>query len=202
MSTDHTLSNIEVLTLANIQNLSRRLARKIQRDNFRPEIIIAIARGGFVPARLLCDYLDIYNLTCIRIAHYTGTDISGPARLSVPLNIDIRGMPILLVDDVDDTGDTLQLALAHLREFSPSVIRVAVLHHKTVSSLAPDYYAINITHWRWVTYPWALTEDILGLVRKMQPPPAGIDEAITRMARDYGLRIKKVVMQDVFRLLA
>lgn len=201
MTPDHRLSSIEVLTLAKIQNLSRRLARQIQADHFRPEVVIAIARGGFVPARLLCDYLDIYNLTCIRIAHYTGTDRTGQARLSVPLNIDIRGMSVLLVDDVDDTGDTLQLALTHLHSFTPAVIRVAVLHHKTVASVVPDYYAEKVTHWRWITYPWAITEDILGLVRKMQPTPANIEDAILRVTQDYGLHISTKVMADVYRLL-
>ncbi|MEJ2441041.1 MAG: phosphoribosyltransferase [Gammaproteobacteria bacterium] len=201
MTPDRLLSNIEVLTLAKIQNLSRHLARAIQADRFCPEVVIAIARGGFVPARLLCDYLDIYNLTCIRIAHYTGTDKTDQARLSIPLNIDIRGMSVLLVDDVDDTGDTLQLALSHLQSFSPALIRVAVLHHKTASSVVPEYYAEEVTHWRWVTYPWAITEDILGLVRKMQPIPACIDAAIDRMHQDYGLHISKKVMEDVYRLL-
>ena len=201
MTPDHQLSDIEVLTLAKIQNLSRRLARQIQADHFYPDVVIAIARGGFVPARLLCDYLDIYNLTCIRIAHYTGTDSTGQARLSIPLNIDIRGMSVLLVDDVDDTGDTLQLALTHLHSFSPAVIRVAVLHHKTVASVVPDYYAEKVTHWRWITYPWAITEDILGLVRKMQPTPANIEDAILRMTQDYGLHISTKVMEDVYRLL-
>jgi hypoxanthine phosphoribosyltransferase len=201
MMPDQPRLNIEILTLAKIQNLSRRLARQIQADHFCPELVIAIARGGFVPARLLCDYLDIYNLTCIRIAHYTGTDITEQARLSIPLNINIRDMSVLLVDDVDDTGDTLQLALTHLHNFSPAVIRVAVLHHKTVSSVVPDYYAEKVTDWRWITYPWAITEDILGLVRKMQPTPASIDAAILRMAQDYGLHISKQVMQNVYRLL-
>lgn len=201
MAPDHPLSKIESLGLATIQNLSRRLARQIQDAHFTPDIVIAIARGGFVPARLLCDYLDIYNLSCIRIAHYIGTDISGQARLSLPLNIDIRDMSVLLVDDVDDTGDTLQLALAHLHSFRPAAVKVAVLHHKIHSSVVPDYFASRVIRWRWITYPWAITEDILGLVKKMQPVPASIEDAIRCMERDYQLRISKLVMQDVFRLL-
>jgi hypoxanthine phosphoribosyltransferase len=194
--------DIEILSLAKIRNLSRRLARQIQTDRFRPELVIAIARGGFVPARLLCDYLDIYNLTCIRIAHYTGTDKAERARLSIPLNIDIRDMSVLLVDDVDDSGETLQLALTHLRSFGPAVVRSAVLHHKTVSSVVPEYYAEQVIHWRWITYPWAITEDMLSLIRKAHPIPADIETAIAYMAQTHGLRIPKTIMQDVYRLLA
>lgn len=201
MTPDHIPGKIEILGLTKIQNLSRRLAQLIQADQFSPDIVIAIARGGFVPARLLCDYLDIYNLSCIRIAHYTGTEISDQARLSIPLNIDIRGMSVLLVDDVDDTGDTLQLALAHLHEFHPATVRVAVLHHKIISTVVPDYFAVKVSRWRWITYPWAITEDMLGLVRKMRPVPVSVDDAILHLAQDYRLRVPKQVMQDVFRLL-
>lgn len=200
MNTGRPTIRIQQLTLTQVQHLTRHLARQILGSRYRPDIVIAIARGGFVPARLLCDHLDIYNLTCIRIAHYTGTEKGEQARLSIPLNIDIRGMHVLLVDDIDDTGDTLQLALDHLRSFDPTEIRVAVLHHKIISKVVPDYYAKKITHWRWITYPWAITEDLLGLVRKMQPPPADPDEAITRIEHDYDLRVSQAVIQDVFRL--
>lgn len=196
------LRDIEVLPLTRTRSLSRRLARQVQADHFYPELVIAVARGGFVPARLLCDYLDIYNLTCIRIAHYTGTDKAERARLSIPLNIDIRDMSVLLVDDVDDSGETLQLALTHLRSFEPAVVRTAVLHHKTVSSVVPEYYAEEVIQWRWITYPWAVTEDVLSLIRKAHPLPADIDTAIAYMAKNHGLRISKTIMQDVYRLLA
>jgi len=201
MTPGHPPDKFEFLGLTKIQNLSRRLAQLIQADQFSPDIVIAIARGGFVPARLLCDYLEIYNLSCIRIVHYTGTEISGQARLSIPLNIDIRGMTVLLVDDVDDTGDTLQLALAHLHEFQPAIVRVAVLHHKIISSVVPDYFAVRVSRWRWITYPWAITEDMLNLVRRMHPVPASVDDAILQLARDYKLRVPEQVMQDVYRLL-
>jgi len=196
------LHKIEVLSLANIQHLSRQLAGQIRAAHYRPDVVIAIARGGFVPARLLCDFLDIYNLTCIRIAHYTGTDIHEQARLSIPLNIDIRGMTVLLVDDVDDTGDTLQLALEHLESFAPATIRTAVLHHKNVSRIVPEYFAVEVREWRWITYPWAITEDILGLVRKINPPPATIDEAIACLKQEYGIHISKQTMGDVYCLLS
>ena len=193
---------IEVLSLGKTQQLARRLARQIQSTRFTPDVVIAIARGGFVPARFVCDYLDIYNLTCIRIAHYTGTDIHAQARLSIPLNLDVRGMSVLLVDDVDDTGDTLQLALEHVQGFAPATIRTAVLHHKSVSRLVPDFFAQEVKAWRWLTYPWAVTEDVLGLVRKLEPRPATIEAAIACIRQEYHIRVSPQTMADVYRLLA
>jgi len=192
---------VEIISQQQVNRLVHRLAEKIRQDKFTPDIIVAIARGGYVPARLLCDLLDIYNLTSMRIAHYTGAQKSAQARLSIPLNLDVQGMRVLLVDDIDDTGETLQLALEHISPAGPAALKIAVLHHKTTSTCVPDYYAHKIIRWRWITYPWAVVEDVLGFVRRMQPPPAGIEEAITRVMQDYGIRVHKQTMQDVFRLL-
>lgn len=192
---------VELISQSQVNRMVHRLAEQILQDHFAPDIIVAIARGGYIPARLLCDLLDIYNLSSMRIAHYTGAQKSPQARMSIPLNIDVRGLRVLLVDDIDDTGDTLQLALEHIRQSNPAALKTAVLHHKTTSSLVPEYFAHKIIRWRWITYPWAVVEDVLGFVRRMHPPPVGIEEAITRLMQDYGIRIRKQTMQDVFRLL-
>ena len=114
----------ELVSWRRVAMLSNKLAQKIKQDQFKPDIVIAIARGGYVPARILCDRLDIYNLTSIRIAHYTGGSTKLElARLSIPLGIDIKGMQVLLVDDVTDTGDTFRLALEHVRSFNKFFVR-------------------------------------------------------------------------------
>ena len=192
---------VELVSNAKVTSLCRKLAHKIQDSGFTPEIIICIARGGYIPARLLCDYLGLDNLASIRIKHYTGSDKSKDAQLIDPLSINIKGMKVLLVDDNNDSGDTLQEALKYLESFNPTEIKVAVLHHKDTSTLVPDYYAQKIIHWRWITYPWAITEDILGFIKKIQPQPSTIDEAIEYIQKNYNIKISKQVMNDVFRLL-
>lgn len=192
---------VEIVSYAMVNRLTRKLAHKIQDSGFNVDIVICIARGGYIPARLICDYLNIYNLSSIRIKHYTGSDKSETARLLEPLSIDIQGMNVLLVDDIDDTGDTLQLAQDYLKGLNPKEIKGAVLHHKITSTLIPDFFAQKIIRWRWITYPWAIVEDVLGFVKKMQPQPATIEQAIERTTQDCGIKVSKQVMQDVFRLL-
>jgi hypoxanthine phosphoribosyltransferase len=199
-NSSHSLK-VELVSSAMVTRLTRKLAHKIQDSDFNPDIVICIARGGYIPARLICDYLNIYNLYSINIRHYTGSDKSETARLLAPLSIDIQGMKILLVDDIDDTGDTLQLAQDYLNGLNPKEIKVAVLHHKIISTLTPDFFAQKIIRWRWITYPWAIVEDVLGFVKKMQPQPSTIEQAIERTAQDYGIKISKQVMEDVFKLL-
>ncbi|MCK5386828.1 MAG: phosphoribosyltransferase, partial [Gammaproteobacteria bacterium] len=132
---------VELVSSAMVTRLCRKLAHKIQDSGFNPDIVICIARGGYIPARLICDYLNIYNLTSIRIKHYTGSTKSETARLLEPLSIDIKGMNVLLIDDIDDTGDTLKLAQDYLKGLNPQEIMVAVLHHKIISTLTPDFFA-------------------------------------------------------------
>jgi len=198
-SSSHSLK-VELVNNATVTRLCRKLAHKIQDSGFKPDIIICIARGGYIPARLICDYLDIYNLASIRIKHYTGSDKSEAAQLIDPLSIDIQGMKVLLVDDINDTGDTLQVALDYLASFNPIEIKAAVLHHKVISTFVPDYFSQKIIHWRWITYPWAITEDVLSFVKKMQPQPSTIEQAIECLEQDYKIKISKQVMRDVFRL--
>jgi hypoxanthine phosphoribosyltransferase len=200
MTSDDKHIEIELLSESTVTALCRTLARQIQDSGYAPDIVVAIARGGYVPARYLCDYLNLYDLTSFRISHYTGARKSGETRLSDPLGVDIRGLSVLLVDDVDDSGDTLQLALSYLRGFEPEEVRVAVLHHKLSSTVLPDYFAHEVVHWRWLVYPWAVTEDVLGFVNRMHPSPMTVDEAIERMQADYHVSIPVEVMDGVFRL--
>lgn len=192
----------EVITWGRVCLLASKLARTIRAADFRPDIVVAIARGGYVPARLLCDQLDLYNLVSLRIAHYTGAEKSEQARMVSPLGVDIRDKKVLLVDDVSDSGDTLQLALQHLRTLAPRELRLAVLHHKQCASVVPDFFAQRVIRWRWITYPWAVVEDLSGFIRRMQPSPDTIEEAAARLQQEYRIKVTRQVLDDVFALLA
>lgn len=191
----------ELVTWHRVHRTARRLARKIRDDGFKPDLVIAIARGGYVPARLLCDFLDIGPLTSIRIEHYTaGARRQRQARLSLPLCADVRGLRVLIADDVSDTGDTLALALEHINGFGPAQIRTAVLDHKQVSSVEPDYFGRKIVKWRWITYPWALVEDTAGFIHALDPPPADAAEAGQQLHQRHGIKVHKAILEDAFTM--
>ncbi|NIP72721.1 MAG: phosphoribosyltransferase [Gammaproteobacteria bacterium] len=192
----------EVVSWNRVHRLTRRLAWRIRDGGRRPEVIVAIARGGYVPARILCDYLYVTELTSIRIVHYTaGTHREKQARLAEPLSVDVRDRAVLIVDDVSDTGDTLRLSRDHVCQFEPRDVRIGVLHHKTVSAVAPDYFAARMTEWRWVVYPWAMIEDISGLLADATERPHTRDQAAARLAADFGIRVPVHVLDDVLKEL-
>ncbi len=187
------------------QRLTRRLAGGIRAAHFQPDMVVAIARGGYVPARLLCDLLGIYDLASLRISHYhAGATRALEARIVSPLGVDIRGRKVLLVDDVSDTGDTLHLALDHLHASQPAEVKVAVLHHKTVASLSPDFYAQRIVRWRWITYPWAAVEDVCGFIAALDLSiaPSDTDTLLAVFQTTHGLRIPRHVIVDAQTLTA
>jgi hypoxanthine phosphoribosyltransferase len=171
----------------------------INDDNFQPEVIVAIARGGYVPARILCDFLDVNILTSIRIEHYLpGANKQRIARLTDPLAIDIKGKNVLVVDDVNDTGETLEVAVHHLKEFSPQDVRVAVLNQKTTSGFRPDYFAHKIIKWRWLIYPWAVMEDISGLLANLDSPPSTAEKAASVFLEKYRCKVPRQLLEDVY----
>ena len=134
--------------------LARKLCREIHESGFKPDIIIAIGRGGYMPARNISDFMHIMNLNSFKIEHYRATRKKSRAVVRYPLGQGVAGERVLLVDDVCDTGATFDVACSHLEEhMHPLGIRTAVLHYKKISSFIPDYYARRILKWRWIIYP-------------------------------------------------
>jgi hypothetical protein len=191
----------ELVSWDRVHALSRRLAHALRDSGFQPDIIIAIGRGGYVPARLLADYLDSMALTAIRVEHYRGAEKQSQARVAYPLCHDIAGLRVLLVDDVSDSGDTYRVALEHLARWQPARVVTAALHHKAVSRYQPDHYAERIEEWRWLTYPWAVLEDLSGFLARMAPIPGNLTEAGRRLQEDYGIMPSEEQLADALEMV-
>ncbi|WP_456405573.1 phosphoribosyltransferase [Thiolapillus sp.] len=193
----------ELISWDQFDELTLQLVEKITADGFTPDLIVAIARGGYLPARLLSDHLDLFDLDCIRIEHYQGIHKSRQALVRYPLSAEINGRQVLLVDDVSDSGDTFETALEHLgQKGSAAAIRTAVLHHKTSASYRPHYYATEVSEWRWIVYPWAVQEDLRSLLARMQPRPASIDAfaRLLKQRHDLELPLKQLEAAFSFNL--
>jgi hypothetical protein len=191
----------EVITWNRFYALARRLAQRVLDSGYRPDAIVAIGRGGYMPARILSDFLGIMDLTSFKIEHYTATQKSRRAVVRYPLSADLTGRRVLLVDDVSDSGDTFTTALEHVRGCgTPTQVRTAVLHHKTVSRYDPDYYVHRVVKWRWIIYPWAIAEDLGNLIQAMRPRPGDEKETSLRLQRDHGIRLPRAVLADVLAM--
>ncbi len=192
-------THCELISWSEVQRLCQHLAVMIRESGYHPDIIVAIGRGGYIPARLLCDHLDMMALTGIKIEHYlAGTSRQKQAIIRYPLCTDIRDQQVLVVDDVNDSGDTIELAIQHLQTFQPREIRTAVMHHKAISNVGVDYFAKKIIKWRWLIYPWAITEDISGFLESLSPET--VEEAQQLLAEQFGIKIPSQRLKEIYAL--
>lgn len=191
----------ELVSWGRFHALARRLARRIHAAGYRPDIIVAIGRGGYMPARILSDFLDVLDLASFKIEHYHATRKGRQAIVRHPLPCELGGRRVLLVDDVTDSGDTFSVALEHLAAHGPPLeTRTAVLHHKVVSPYVPDFYAQKMVKWRWIIYPWAVAEDVSSFIRAMSPRPTDMAEIEHRLAVEHGLRLPQRLLQDILEI--
>ena len=192
----------EIVSLERVYELAYALALGIRGAGFAPDLVVAIARGGFVPARLLCDFLRIPTLASLWIRHYgAGAKAEGHARLRHPLAADVRGLRVLVVDDVNDSGETLIAAREHLASLEPADARFAGLHEKSSARANADFHAEAVEAQRWLLYQWALVEDVIGFVDRMAPRPTTAHEARDRLVAEFGLRLTDAQWQKAHDLM-
>lgn len=149
------MPDLEVLTWEAFGDASRALAEQVVASGFEPDIVLGIARGGLIPAGALAYSLGVKNLFTMNVEFYTGegTTLDEPLMLPPFLNPqDIQGMRVLVVDDVSDTGRTLQLVADFCREIVAEV-RVAVIYEKPATVMRGDY--VWKTTDQWIDFPWS-----------------------------------------------
>lgn len=132
-----------------IKALGKRIEKK-------PNAIVAVVRGGLVPARLLARDLhvkDVYAITVRRVGE--------ERRLTVDILEDIRGKHLLLVEDMIETGRGLILAKEHL-ESRGAIVKTACLYIMPISEIEPDFYLRNVEEV--VRFPW---ESPRGVIKEL-----------------------------------
>ena len=155
------------LSWDDIQRLSEKVTEKIASNGFIPDLVVAISRGGFDPARIICDQLLIKRLASIQIEYYSGiNETNAIPKIVFPLNADIKNLKVLVVDDVSDSGKSLIHAKEYLEELGPKEVKVATLHYKPWSKYRPDYYAKKVD--AWIIYPWEIKEGLIEMAQKLE----------------------------------
>ncbi len=145
----------EVLTWQRFGTASRELAQQVADSGFDAEIVLAIARGGMVPAGAMTYALGKKLTDAINVEFYTDVSqtLPDPVLLAPMLDTDsITGKRVLVVDDVADSGRTLALVLKLLRGFGADV-RSAVLYAKPTTVVNPDFVWKRTA--QWIVFPWS-----------------------------------------------
>jgi hypoxanthine phosphoribosyltransferase len=131
------------------------LAAQVVADGFRPDVVLSIARGGLVVAASLAYALSVKSCFVLNVEYYTGVDerLAAPEVLPPILDLDeAAGARVLIVDDVADTGHTLQL-VRDLCADRVAETRIAVLYEKPGTVVTCDYVWRHTD--RWIEFPWS-----------------------------------------------
>ena len=145
----------EVLDWTSYGIAARELAQIVADDGYRPDIILAIARGGLFVAGSLGYALSVKNLYVMNVEYYTGVD----ERLDVPVMlppyvdfVNLADSKVLIADDVADTGHTLKLVRDHCLD-NTGEVRSAVLYEKSHSLVKCEYVWKRTD--QWINFPWS-----------------------------------------------
>lgn len=150
-----------------IYMLCIRVAEKIKRSGYKPDLLVAIARGGLIPGRVLSDLLDNPNVAVIGVEYYTDVyKTREMPRITQPLTVDVKGKRVLLIDDIADSGMSLKLVEEHLREVGAADIKVCTLYHKPWSVVMPDFYVRETD--AWVCFPHEIYETMKRIILKLK----------------------------------
>jgi uncharacterized protein len=178
------------------------LAARLRAAGPLPETVVALTRGGWVPARLVADRLGLRRLVALRAQHWGVTATkSGRAELTEELSGPVAGQRVLVLDDITDTGESLELATRHVRERGAAEVRSATFLHISHSRFVPTFFAEEIARdaWVWVVFPWNYWEDLDALVGRARTADAEPSAIARRLAEACGLAVP---LADVVRVLA
>jgi hypoxanthine phosphoribosyltransferase len=136
-----------------------RLATQVYESGWRFNQIVCIARGGLRVGDVMSRIFKL-PLAIIFTSSYTGEAGMLRGNLTVSKHMSMTtdgiGERVLLVDDLVDSGVTLDVVKRHIVEAFPAVkeIRTAVLWYKAVSAFKPDYYVRYLEASPWIHQPF------------------------------------------------
>lgn len=135
----------ESLILEKVQELAAQLDKDYAGK--RP-LFIAILNGSFMFTADLFKALTIEAEICfIKLASYKGTKSTGQVVTAIGLDMDINGRHVVILEDIIDTGKTMNEFLPQLRHQQPASLKIAVLLHKPDATVFPvtiDYCCFSI----------------------------------------------------------
>jgi hypoxanthine phosphoribosyltransferase len=151
------------LTWGDIEAHTARIARAAEKGG-SPQAVVAVLRGGMVPAAMVAHHLGVRNVRTVDVTH-TVDDSTDAAKTARPVARntaslgDLSGLDVLVVDDVAGTGDTLAAVVRLVEGAGAARVRTAVLVVNEVNWTGrrlPNEVVtcIGETVRGWVVFPW------------------------------------------------
>ena len=134
---------------SDIQAAIAKMAVQIKADvEGKNPLFVGVLNGAFMFVAELMRELDVpYELTFARYSSYQGTSSTGILNEIMPVQADIRGRMVILLEDIIDTGFTMSYVMEKLRSEGAADVRLATMLFKPESlkcELTPDYVGLQI----------------------------------------------------------
>jgi xanthine phosphoribosyltransferase len=154
-------------TWQDVQRQTQEILRQLQHDAWRPDYVVGLTRGGLVPANLISQYLEV-RMETLKVS--LRDDTSGPESNLWMSEDAFEGKNILIVDDINDSGATLNYIKQDWQsscfpnderwdQVWGNNVRVAVLvdNEASKSKLNVSYSAVDLNKAEedcWIVFPW------------------------------------------------
>lgn len=134
---------------ATILERVERVAEKLNKDMAdKTPLFLAVLNGSFMYASDLMKFINIpCEISFVKVASYAGTESSGKVTEVIGLNEDITGREIVIVEDIVDTGHTMERMVEILKKKNPANIHISTLLLKPGKLQVPldiEYAAMEI----------------------------------------------------------
>jgi uncharacterized protein len=144
----------DIVTWDDLDALVSILAGRLAEQRF--DVMLAITRGGMVPAGMLAYRLRLRDILVAAVEYYDDAGQPGPRPtfFQFPADTLLRGKRVLIVDEVWDSGTTIHAVTERVKQAGGEPV-TAVLHYKPEHSVVParpDVHAVETD--QWVVYPF------------------------------------------------
>lgn len=135
-------SRKEYCTWQEIEALVEKLVHTMRRSGKKYDVILAVANGGIIPARLIARELDVNHIQFILVRN---KKLYAEDMLSL-----LKGKKYLIADDIYDTGDTFNKVYAMVKEFDCDFAFLMSRYKNSNAALV----AKVLNHEKWIVFPW------------------------------------------------
>ncbi|MFC7006648.1 phosphoribosyltransferase [Halalkalicoccus salilacus] len=182
-----------------IYGLCRTVSTEVKRSEFEPDVVVALARGGWFAGRCICDFLGLDDLTSLKMEHYVGTaEKTGEPQIRYPMpEGSVEGKDVLIIDDIADTGGSIERAHEYVTDRDADQVRTGTLQLLQTSEFEPDFVGERLEEWAWVVYPWNFIEDMIDLISGVMRKAEGktfTPEEIRRLLAEFH-EIERIQME-------
>ena len=140
----------ESISANEIQKAVNRVATAINADyDGREPLFVCVLNGAFMYASDLMKRITLpCEITFVRMKSYEGTETTGKVNMLIPLQVDVKGRDVIVIEDIVDTGITMHAFMEELRKMGAKSVELTSMLYKPESlryeDVKPKYYGLAI----------------------------------------------------------